>query len=133
MARPESHDRHHQRRRDRHQRLEQPRTATGASNYSSRPYAKADRDYDYYRPGYRYGFESANRHRDRDWNAAESDLRTGWDSYEHRGASSKSTWDEVKDAAKDAWDRVRGHGDPHRRDQRLIGRGGACRRAAARR
>lgn len=86
------------------------------SSYNSRPYAKADRDYSHYQPAYRYGWESANRYSGRDWNAVENDLRSGWDRYEHRGAS-KSAWEEVKDAAKDAWDRVRGHGDPHRRDR----------------
>jgi hypothetical protein len=77
--------------------------------YASRPYAQADRSWEYYRPAYHYGAESAHRWRDRDWNAAESDLRTGWD--KARGAS-ESTWDEVKHAVRDAWDRVRGR--PHR-------------------
>lgn len=73
------------------------------SNWSNRPYASADRNFDYYRPGYRYGFESASRHRGRDWNDVESDLRTGWDRYEHRG---QSTWEHVKGAVRDAWDRA---------------------------
>ena len=77
------------------------------SNYSSRPYAMADRSYEHYQGAYRYGFDAANRHSDRDWSAAESDLRSGWDRYEHRG-SHQSTWEEVKDAVRDAWDRVRG-------------------------
>ena len=78
-----------------------------SENYTSRPYARADRAYDHYRGAYRYGFDSANLHRDRDWDAAESDLRSGWDRYEHRGAH-QSTWDDVKDAVRDAWDKVRG-------------------------
>lgn len=87
------------------------------SNYSSRPYAKADWTYDRYRPAYRYGYESAGRYSGREWNDVESELHSGWDRYEHRNASDKSTWQEIKDATKDAWDRVRGHGDPHRRDR----------------
>lgn len=77
-------------------------------NYSSRPYARADMRYDSVAPGYRYGYESANRHRGRKWNDVESDLRSGWDKYEHRG---QSTWENIKDAVKDAWDRVTGGGD----------------------
>ncbi len=75
-------------------------------NYGSRPYARADRSFDHYRGAYRYGHESANRHSGREWNDVEPDLRRGWDNYEHRGEH-KSTWDEVKDAVKDAWHRVR--------------------------
>ena len=73
------------------------------SNFSSRPYAQSDRSYDFYQPGYRYGFESANRFRGRQWNEVESDLRSGWDRFEHRG---QSAWEHVKDAVRDAWDRV---------------------------
>jgi hypothetical protein len=71
--------------------------------WHTRPYASTDRDFDYYRPAYRYGFESANQYRGREWNEVESDLRTGWDRYEHRG---HSTWENVKDAVRDAWHRV---------------------------
>ena len=72
-------------------------------SWSTRPYVTGDRGYDYYRPGYRYGFEAANRHRGRQWDEVEGELRTGWDRYEHRG---QSTWEHVKDAARDAWDRA---------------------------
>jgi hypothetical protein len=73
-------------------------------NYSSRPYAK-DSDYDTLSPGYRYGYESASKYRGRAWNDVESDLERDWNSYSHRG---KSTWQQVKAAARDAWDRVTG-------------------------
>ena len=76
------------------------------SNFASRPYAKADRGYEDYQPGYRYGFESANRFRGRQFNEVESDLRSGWERFEHRG---QSTWENVKDAVRDAWDRVTGN------------------------
>jgi hypothetical protein len=75
------------------------------SNFASRPYAKADRGYEAYQPGYRYGFESAKRYGSRKWNEVESDLRTGWDKLEYK---SQSTWENVKDAVRDAWDRVTG-------------------------
>ena len=38
-------------------------------------------------------------------NDVESDLRMNWTSYEHRGSS---PWEQVKDAVRDAWDRVTG-------------------------
>jgi hypothetical protein len=75
------------------------------STFTSRPYVRADRGYEAYRPGYRYGFESATRHRGRQWDEVESELRSGWDRYEHRG---QSMWENVKDAVRDAWDRVTG-------------------------
>jgi len=76
-------------------------------NWRTRPYAASGgSDYDYYRPAYRYGVESAGRYADRDWNEVESDLRSNWNTYEHRG---ESTWEQMKDAVRDAWDRVTGH------------------------
>jgi hypothetical protein len=75
------------------------------NNWSTRPYARSDRGFDYYGPAYRYGYESANRYRGKSWNEVEYDLRTGWDKYEHRG---KSMWADIKDAVRDAWDRVTG-------------------------
>ena len=76
-------------------------------NFSSRPYAMGPDYYDRFRPAYRYGFESAHRGSPRSWEEAEPELRKGWDRYEHRG-DNRSTWDEIKDAVKDAWDRVTG-------------------------
>jgi hypothetical protein len=76
------------------------------ANYRSRPYASSpDRDYTYYQPGYRYGYDAANRYQNRSWSDVESELSTGWNKYEHRGTS---TWEHMKDAVRDAWDRVMG-------------------------
>lgn len=75
------------------------------TNYRARPYAGTN-DYDYYRPGYQYGYEAANKYQGRNWNDVESDLSRSWNSYEGRGTS---TWEQMKDAVKDAWDRVTGH------------------------
>lgn len=72
--------------------------------WSQRPYVRADQSFDAYRPAYRYGFESANRYRGRRFEEVEPDLRTGWDRYEHRG---ESAWESIKDAVRDAWNRVR--------------------------
>jgi hypothetical protein len=75
------------------------------TNYRSRPYASSN-DYDYYRPGYRYGYESASRYQNRSWDEIEPELSRGWSTYEHRGTS---TWEQVKSAVRDAWDRVTGN------------------------
>ena len=77
-------------------------------NFTSRPYALGPDYYDRFRPAYRYGFESALHHLGRPWEDAEPDLREGWERYEHRGEHS-STWDEIKHAVRDAWDRVTGN------------------------
>ena len=73
------------------------------NNYSSRPYAKADRTYDFYEPAYKYGYESQRQHRGKKWNDVENDLESGWDKAK---GQSKSTWQDIKAAAHDAWDRV---------------------------
>ena len=73
--------------------------------YASRPYARADRAYEYYRPAYRYGTESAYRFDGRNWDDAEHSLRAGWADARGEGGAA---WDDVKDAVRDAWDRVRG-------------------------
>ena len=76
------------------------------TNYPERPYVSSSNDYDYYRPGYRYGFEAANKYQDRSWSDVEPELSKGWTSYEHRG---NSTWEQMKAAVRDAWDRVTGN------------------------
>ena len=75
------------------------------ANYHTRPYARADRGYDYYRTAYRYGAESAGRFAGKDWNSVEPDLESGWSAYR---ADAKSTWQDIKDAVRDGWDRVTG-------------------------
>jgi len=75
------------------------------TNYQTRPYGSGA-DYSRLQPGYRYGYESANRYSGRSWDEVESDLSKGWNSYEHRAGS---TWEQVKGAVRDAWNRVTGH------------------------
>jgi hypothetical protein len=74
------------------------------TNYGSRPYATG-RDYDTLSGGYRYGVEAADRYPGRSWNDVESDLQRDWDTYQYRGGS---TWEQMKDAVRDAWDRMTG-------------------------
>jgi hypothetical protein len=80
-------------------------------NYRTRPYTSSSRDFDYYRPGYQYGVESANRVSGRTWEEAEPELRRGWDRYEGRG---ESKWEEIKDSVRDAWERLTGKDEPDR-------------------
>jgi hypothetical protein len=74
-------------------------------NFTNRPYVSADRRFEDYEPGYRFGYESANRYRGKSWNDAEPTLRTDWDRFEGRGSS---TWESMKDAVRDAWDSITG-------------------------
>ena len=78
-----------------------------AENFSSRPYALGPDYYDRFRPAYRYGFDSARHDLGRSWEDAEPDLRTGWEKYQNESGS-PSAWEEIKDAVRDAWDRVTG-------------------------
>ena len=75
-------------------------------NYAGRPYIGTNSEFDYWRPAYRYGYESANTYPGRKWNEVENDLRRGWDKFEHRG---KTTWEQIKDAVRDGWERVTGN------------------------
>src|SRR4029453_2994777 len=76
------------------------------TSYRTRPYAGSN-DYSYYQPGYRDGYEGGNEYQGRDWSEVEPELRRNWDPYEKRG---QSTWENMKAAIRDAWDRVTG---PH--------------------
>ena len=81
--------------------------------FESRPYVRADRGFEFYGPAYRYGVESAIRHRGRQWSDVELELQDGWDNFEHHA---HSRWAEIKDAVRDAWDRMAHH---HARDTRV--------------
>lgn len=73
------------------------------ANYATRPYATADRAYEYYQPAYRYGWEARSSYGARKWDEVENDLGRGWDKAK---GTSRLTWDEAKSATKDAWHRV---------------------------
>ena len=74
-------------------------------HYTQRPYFEVGRDFDYYRPAYRFGFDARDRYEGDEWSDIESDLSRDWDHYKDRG---RSTWQQVKDAVRDAWDRLTG-------------------------
>jgi hypothetical protein len=75
-------------------------------NYATRPYYVTGKPYEEYEPAYRYGWESAARpeYRGRNFSEVETDLERGWD--RAKGAAGRS-WYDVKDATRDAYDRVR--------------------------
>jgi hypothetical protein len=74
-----------------------------ADTYRTRPYYASDFSYEDYGPAYRYGVDSYTRYHDRTWDAAESDLASGW---EKAKGKSRLTWEKAKHAARDAWNRV---------------------------
>ena len=73
-------------------------------NFKSRPYYNKEKSYEHYAPAYRYGWESASKHNGRRFEDVENDLSRGWNTA--RGKAT-SEWNELKDATRDAFDRVR--------------------------
>ncbi len=72
--------------------------------YQNRPYT--DRQYNYdsdYAPAYEYGNSVRAQYGDRRWDdSLENDVRQGW---ENAKAKSKLSWEQAKDAVRDAFDR----------------------------
>lgn len=75
-------------------------------NYKRRSYCEPGSTYDFYSPAYRFGYDATDRYPGKQWKDVESDLSRDWDRYEHRG---NSTWEQMKNAVKDAWDRIVGN------------------------
>ena len=71
--------------------------------YSSRPYVKGGASFDDYGPAYRYGVNSYGLSKGGTFEQAEPELMRGWN-----GAKGTSglTWDNAKDASRDAWQRL---------------------------
>lgn len=76
-----------------------------------RTYASRGYTYDRYEPAYRYGYTLVreDRYRDREWNDIEPDVRRDWES------RNQGLWEDVKDAVRYAWDKVRGYPTTPRR------------------
>jgi len=72
-------------------------------NFGSRPYVKKGETFEAYQPAYLYGAQAESRHSGKSFQAIEPELRTGWD--QARG-SSALTWEQARDAVKDAYDRT---------------------------
>jgi uncharacterized protein (TIGR02271 family) len=73
------------------------------THYST-AFASRGSPYEHWAPAYRYGYDLASdpRARGRDWRTVEPEARHQWEA-RHQG-----TWDEVKDAVRYAWDKIRG-------------------------
>jgi len=86
------------------------------ANFASRPYVRADRGYEYYRPAYQLGWEARGQQpANAQWHDVEPDLRRSWDARhsaaaktEHAGEKTKNVivgmWDDIKDAVKEGWE-----------------------------
>jgi hypothetical protein len=72
-------------------------------NYRERPYVERGREYEYYQPAYRFGWESYSQYGERSFDELDDSLAREWD--QRRGASLQ-TWREAREAARDAWNRV---------------------------
>ena len=74
------------------------------SNYQTRPYYQSTYSYDTdYAPAYAYGSKARAEHAGRQWDdKLENDLKQGWNKVKSK---SRLTWEEAKDAVKDAWTR----------------------------
>jgi len=74
------------------------------SDFQTR-YGRTGRTYDVYMPAYQYGYTMASdpSYSNQDWSTFESNARTRWER-EHPD----TLWDDIKDAAQYAWDKVRG-------------------------
>ncbi len=75
-------------------------------NFERRPYYQAGRPYEYYEPGYRFGWRSAiGLGKDAvEFEDIETELSRKW-TYEL--ASGEMDWEDVRQAARDAWNRAR--------------------------
>jgi hypothetical protein len=68
--------------------------------FSERDYVDPARDYEYYRPAYRYGWESSDRYGGRPFDEVEPELREQWDR-DRMGLE----WEEARPAVRDAFDK----------------------------
>jgi len=74
--------------------------------YKTRPYYNEGREYDDYALAFHYGWESAAKPENagRKFEEIEPELERNWSSYI---GSNKNTWQDFKDAIRDAYDRIR--------------------------
>jgi hypothetical protein len=79
-------------------------------HFQLRPYRRADRDFSYYEPAYRFGWESARRYADdtRSFEEVEDELADAWLDWMVGDSTPGHEWHEQRDAVRDAWRRIRG-------------------------
>jgi hypothetical protein len=74
------------------------------------PYADPSRNYEYYQPAYRFGWESYSRYGRRSFEEIDEELQQEWE--RQRDAASPA-WSDARAAAREAWDRAAHHQPPH--------------------
>lgn len=72
-------------------------------NYENRPYYVEGRDFETYRPAYRYGIDNYNRFEGKSFAEVEAELNRDWP--KARGTSSLE-WNEARPATQDAYERL---------------------------
>jgi hypothetical protein len=75
-------------------------------HYQTR-FGASGREYDWYSPGYRYGFDMAMDERWDEfdtWDEVEAEARAGWEKTENTAGRA---WDDLKDAVRQGWEEVR--------------------------
>lgn len=72
-------------------------------NFRTRPYATDAASFDDYGPAYGYGVTAYGKHSGQSFDEVEADLSRDWESA--RGQSNL-TWNNARNATRDAWDRV---------------------------
>lgn len=81
--------------------------------FTRRPYYDASRPYEDYEPGYRLGWEAAADPENEGlaFEEAEPNLRRKWERGEIEGDTRRGadalTWEEMREVAQDAWERIR--------------------------
>jgi hypothetical protein len=78
-------------------------------NYRATGLIDPTREYEYYQPAYRFGWESYSRYGRRSFEEIDEALQDEWE--KERGPSSPD-WSEARGPARDAWDRVARHERP---------------------
>lgn len=73
------------------------------SSYQSKPYYRADRDWNDYEPAYHYAYTARQQHRGASFDSVENDLERGWD---RTKATSRLAWSEAREAVRDGWHAV---------------------------
>ena len=72
------------------------------TNHIKEPYYAKNRNYDFYAPAYRTGYEGRVKYHGRTFDDVESDLQADY----VRNKGDRSSWDEVRPATRAAWDRI---------------------------
>src|SRR5262245_27313286 len=80
-------------------------------NYRASTYVDPQRDYEYYQPAYRFGWECNSQYGRRSFEEIDADLQAEW---ERRRSPESLPWPDARAAAREAWDRVARHQRPPR-------------------